>query len=152
MQIEDITQLPERYQKQIMKKIAERERGKPAPAEPQKPTKYHNEKTQECGITFDSKKEARRFRVLRQMQNAGEIEDLRLQVNFTLQEGYTKPDGERVRPIVYKADFTYRKKDENGGYTLYIVEDVKSRATQTAVYRMKRKLMQEKKGITIREV
>ena len=152
MQIEDITQLPERYQKQIMKKIAERERGKPAPAEAPKQTKYHNVKTQECGITFDSKKEARRFRQLLEMQNAGEIEDLRLQVNFTLQEGYTKPDGERVRPIVYKADFTYRKKDENGQYTLYIVEDVKSRATQTAVYRMKRKLMQERKGIEIQEV
>ena len=57
-----------------------------------------------------------------------------------------------MRPIVYKADFTYRKKDENGQYTLYIVEDVKSRATQTAVYRMKRKLMQERKGIEIQEV
>ncbi len=152
MQIDDISKLPERYQRQIMSKIAEREREKPAPAEPPKTTKYHNVKTQECGITFDSKKEARRFRALRQMEQAGEIEDLRLQVNFTLQEGYTKSDGERVRPIVYKADFTYRKRDKNGGYTLYIVEDVKSRATQTAVYRMKRKLMQEKKGITIQEV
>ncbi len=99
-----------------------------------------------------AKKEARRYRQLLEMQGTGEIEDLRLQVNFTLQEGYTKPDGERVRPIVYKADFTYWKKDENGGYTLYIVEDVKSRATQTAVYRMKRKLIHEKKGITIREM
>lgn len=152
MQIEDISALPERYQKQIMRKIAEREQGKPAPAEQPKQAKYHNEKTQECGITFDSKKEARRFRALRQMEQAGEIKDLRMQVNFTLQEGYTKPDGERVRPIVYKADFTYRKKDENGQYTLYIVEDVKSRATQTAVYRMKRKLMQERKGIEIQEV
>lgn len=33
MQIDDISKLPERYQKQILAKMAERERGKPTPAE-----------------------------------------------------------------------------------------------------------------------
>ena len=122
MQIDDISKLPERYQKQIMAKMAERERGKPAPAQRTKPGKYRNVKTEENGIKFDSKKEAKRYLELLARREAGEIDDLRLQVNFTLQEAFTKPNGERVQAIVYKADFTYRKRDENGDYTLYIKE------------------------------
>lgn len=152
MQIDDISKLPERYQKQIMAKMAERERGKPAPAKRPKPGKYRNVKTEENGIKFDSKKEAKRYLELMARREAGEIDDLRLQVNFTLQEGYTKPDGERVRAIVYKADFTYKKRDENGGYTLYIVEDVKSKATKTRAYEIKKKLMREKFKIEVQEV
>lgn len=152
MQIDDISKLPERYQKQIMAKIAERERGKPTPAERPKTRKYRNVKTEENGIKFDSKKEAKRYMELLARREAGEIDDLRLQVNFTLQEGYTKPDGERVRAIVYKADFTYKKRDANGRYTLYIVEDVKSKATKTRTYEIKKKLMREKFRIEVQEV
>ena len=152
MQI-DLSALPERYQKQVLRKIAEQEKAKAPPA-PQntKGSKYHNIKTDLNGIRFDSRKEARRFGELWAMEQAGEIKDLRLQVNFTLREGYTKPDGERVKPIVYKADFTYWKRDENGAYTLYIVEDVKSTATRTEVYKIKRKLFREKYGMDITEV
>lgn len=152
MQIDDIYKLPERYQKQILAKITERERGKPTPAEQPKPGKYRNVKTEANGIKFDSKKEARRYQELLSLQELGLIEDLRLQVNFTLQEGYTKPDGERVRAIVYKADFTYKKRDKNGGYTLYIVEDVKSKPTKTRTYQIKKKLMREKFRIEVQEV
>lgn len=152
MQIDDISKLPERYQKQILAKIAERERGNLTPAEQTKSGKYRNVKTEANGIKFDSKKEAKRYLELLARQDAGEIDDLRLQVNFTLQEGYTKPDGERVRAIVYKADFTYKKRDENGGYTLYIVEDVKSKVTKTRTYEIKKKLMREKFRIEVQEV
>lgn len=152
MQIDDISKLPERYQKQIMAKMAERERGKPAPAKRPKPGKYQNVKTEANGIKFDSKKEAKRYLELLARQEAGEIDDLRLQANFTLQEAYTKPDGERVRAIVYKADFTYKKRDANGRYTLYIVEDVKSKATKTRTYEIKKKLMREKFRIEVQEV
>jgi hypothetical protein len=152
MQIDDISKLPERYQKQIMAKMAERERGKPAPAQRPKPGKYRNVKTEENGIKFDSKKEAKRYLELMARREAGEIDDLRLQVNFTLQEAFTKPDGERVRAIVYKADFAYKKRDGNGGYTLYIVEDVKSKATKTRTYEIKKKLMREKFRIEVQEV
>lgn len=152
MQIDDISKLPERYQKQIMAKMAERERAKPAPAERPKPGKYRNVKTESNGIKFDSKKEAKRYLELMARRDAGEIDDLRLQVNFTLQEAFTKPNGERVRAIVYKADFTYKKRDGNGGYTLYIVEDVKSKATKTRTYEIKKKLMREKFRIEVQEV
>ena len=153
MQIDDISKLPERYQRQIMSKIAERERQKTSPAtQKTKEPKYHNIKTEVNGIRFDSQKEARRYQELLRLEELGLIEDLRLQVNFTLQEAFTKSNGERVRAIVYKADFTYKKRDENDDYTLYIVEDVKSRATKTPTYRMKKKLMWEKFRIQIKEV
>lgn len=153
MQIDDISKLPERYQRQIMSKIAERERQNVSPVPPKtKESKYHNIKTEVNGIKFDSKKEAKRYLEMMARQEAGEIDDLRIQVNFTLQEGYTKPNGERVRAIVYKADFTYKKRDGNGGYTLYIVEDVKSKATKTRTYEIKKKLMREKFRIEVQEV
>ena len=50
------------------------------------------------------------------------------------------------REIKYIADFTYY---ENGHL---VVEDVKSKATVTPVYKIKRRLMQEIYGITIKEV
>lgn len=161
MNVEDITQLPERYQKQILQKLKEREQGKPVPVSAPfrqdeksstKTGKYRNIKTDADNIRFDSKKEARRFLQLKAMEQNGEISDLRLQVNFTLQEGYTKTDGERVRPIVYKADFTYKKRDENGRYTLYIVEDAKTKGTRTEKYKIKRKLFMEKFQMEISEV
>lgn len=100
-------------------------------------------------IKFDSQKEADRFDRLMLLLRGGAIRDLRLQVNFTLQEGYTTPEGERVRPIVYRADFTYY--DARTGE--YVVEDTKSCATgKDKVYRLKRKLMMEKFGIAIKEV
>lgn len=164
MNVEDITQLPERYQKQILQKLKEREQGKPVPAsmpseaapnsteKPGKGPKYRNIETIVDGIRFASQKEARRFPYLKELENSGEISDLRLQVNFTLQEGFTKPNGERVKPIVYKADFTYKKRDENGRYTLYIVEDVKTKGTRTEKYKIKRKLFMEKFQLEITEV
>ena len=51
------------------------------------------------------------------------------------------------RPVVYKADFAY--KDENGED---VVEDVKSPATKTQVYILKRKLLLWEYGLQVREV
>ena len=79
---------------------------------------------------------------------AGEISDLRLQHNITLIEGYTDADGIRVKPMVYKADFTYF--DKSGKW---IVEDTKSEITRkNRVYLNKKKLLKDKRGITIVEV
>ena len=108
--------------------------------------KYKAKKTTVDGITFDSKKEAERFCELKMLAMAGKIKNLRLQQDFTLQEAYTAPDGERIRAIRYSADFTY---EENGEL---VVEDVKSRATKTQVYEMKRKMLREKYGVKVREV
>lgn len=108
-------------------------------------------------IRFDSKKEARRFESLLLMLKAGQIRGLRLQQDFTLQEAYTDPEtGERVRAIRYKADFAYDRAaapDQNGTVCwIPVVEDVKSRPTRTKDYIIKKKLMQDRLGITIQEV
>ena len=109
-------------------------------------SKYHAEKDVRGKLKFDSKKEARRYDALVLLLRSGEISDLRVQPEFTLIEAYTMPGGERVRAMRYRADFSYRKNGE------LIVEDVKSAATRTRVYLNKRKMMQEKYGITVREV
>lgn len=137
----DINRLGPAAQKQALAKLMGQKAAKQE--------KYHNEKavrTMPNGLprTFDSQREARRYDELRMLYEAGEIQDLRLQANFTLQEGYVAADGEVVRPIVYKADFQYIK-DGN-----IIVEDVKG--VRTPEYQMKKKLMQDRYCITITEI
>ena len=107
-------------------------------------------------IHFQSQKEARRYDELMLMLQVGKIRDLRLQADFTLQEAYTDSEGKRVWAIRYKADFTYQKPkfaDRDGEWIWgLVVEDVKSRATKTKQYMMKRKMMKEHFGIDIQEV
>lgn len=94
--------------------------------------------------TFDSQKEARRYDELRLLLLAGKISDLKLQPEFTLKESYITAQGERSRAIRYAADFSYRMNGE------YIVEDAKGHRTRD--YIMKKKLMQEIHGISVKEV
>ena len=171
----DVKDLPPAYQAQALRKWAEQERKKgrgpiPSPAAdaPSKASKYHNKPTERVTVSgtvirFDSQKEARRYDELMVMLQAGKIRDLRLQVDFTLQEAYTDNAGKRVRAIRYKADFTYRKPPGDGSHAAYwadksgalwvlVVEDVKSRATKTKQYIMKRKMMKDRFGIDIQEV
>lgn len=122
----------------------------PASGPPEKRNKHGNVKTEVDGIRFDSRREARRFLELREMERCGEIRGLRLQQNFTLIEGFTLPTGERVKPEVYRADFAYYRKDEAGAFSIYIVEDAKGYRTDK--YRIKRKQVLDKFGIEIREV
>lgn len=88
------------------------------------------------GITFDSKAEARRYQELCLLQAAGEISDLQVHTRYLLQEGFDTVTGERVRPMYYTDDFSY---DEAGRR---IVEDVKSPASKTQAYQMRKKLFQ----------
>ena len=137
-------------------------------SEEKKPNKYRNVETVVDGIRFQSIKEARRFQYLKLAQEMGVIEDLRLQVDFTLQEGYKTVKGERIRAIRYVADFTYKTKSagydhshllEAGDLEYWrslwpgamVIEDTKSRGTRTKEYKIKRKLMADK-GYEIREV
>lgn len=133
------------YQRQALAQFAAAQAERAEKAEVR--SKYGNVKDSRGEIKFDSRKEARRFDELLTMQKAGQIHDLKLQADFTLQEAFTTITGERVRAIKYRADFTYRQK--NGDL---IVEDVKSRATKTAQYRMKKKLMLERLKLEIVEV
>lgn len=162
----DVKDLPPKYQAQALQKyMAQQKRRGPPPSPaadgPPKASKYHNSHTERItpsGVVlhFDSQKEARRYDHLAALERAGQIRDLRLQVDFTLQEAYTDTEGRRVRAIRYRADFTYvLKKETIGEYTFLdqlVVEDVKSRPTRTKEYLLKRKLLKDKLGIDITEV
>lgn len=119
------------------------------------PGKYHNKKTTVDGITFDSQKEARRYKELSLMQHSGMIQDLQRQVKFVLIPAQREPDtiGKRggvhkgkllEREVSYVADFVYKEKGE------WVVEDAKG--IQTTEYIIKRKMMLFFHGIRIKEV
>lgn len=92
-------------------------------------------------IRFDSKKEAVYYDELKIWESAGRVRDIRLQVQFLLKAAYTDgTTGERFRAISYIADFTFDRMEDDGEWKHHIV-DVKSRATKTAEYAIKRKLM-----------
>ncbi len=103
-------------------------------------SKYNSRKTTVDGITFDSKKEARRYLVLKKMEQDGEIKNLRLQVPVELVVDGKK---RKRRAMRYICDFVY----EVNGTTVY--EDVKGRKTD--VYAIKKKLFEYKFKTTIKE-
>ena len=165
MDTSDIARLGPAAQRQIKAKLLaqlEEEQNRPKQG-PKKRSKYGNEKAEIDGIKFDSRKEADRYRELMLLLKAGKIRDLRLQHEFLLQPAFTTPHGKRVRSIRYVADFTYEEMHIIGqggcmdpiGQKIvwrFVVEDVKSEATRkNKVYIMKKKMMQDKYGITIRE-
>ena len=117
----------------------------------EKKRKYNNQPDQRGNVHFDSQKEARRYDELLMLQTAQKIRNLKLQPQFTLQESYLTPEGDRVRAIRYVADFSYEVPEGEGQWRL-VVEDVKSKATKTKQYEMKRKMMLNRFGIKIEEV
>lgn len=108
--------------------------------------KYHNERLTVNGEVFDSKKEYGRYQELRLLEKAGQISDLRRQVPFELVPRQIADGRVIERAVKYIADFTYW---QNGQL---VVEDVKSDATRTDAYKIKRKLMLSVRGIRIKEV
>nr|UWI41341.1 MAG: Protein of unknown function (DUF1064) [Bacteriophage sp.] len=105
-------------------------------------SKYHAKRTSVDGITFDSKREADRYLVLKGMEEDGTIEDLRRQVRYELIPAFDV-DGKHYRPVFYVADFVYVEDGKE------VVEDVKGMRTDT--YRLKSKLFARRYGKAIRE-
>lgn len=113
--------------------------------------KYHARKTEADGMMFDSQKEANRYAELKLMQRAGLIKDLQMQKKFCLIPTLEGTNGKiKQRATYYIADFVYWEKI--GDRWKCVVEDVKSPATKTAVYRLKKKLLLWRYGYEIREV
>lgn len=123
-------------------------------------SKYGNRKTVVDGITFDSKKEANRFRELQLLERAGKITALQRQVKYVLiptqrefsneiykkgaHQGHFKPGKVLEKECSYIADFAYI---QDGAY---VVEDTKG--VRTEAYKIKRNLMLVCYGIQIKEV
>lgn len=121
--------------------------------------KYKNRKVTYKGQTFDSKKEAKRYIYLRQLEKNGVISGLQQQVKYVLIQAQYEPTGEWYqrgarkgepkmklveRECSYIADFVYTKDGKT------IVEDTKGFRTKD--YIIKRKLMLYKYGIKVKEV
>jgi hypothetical protein len=98
--------------------------------------KYHNKPMQVGRIRFDSRAEARRYQELELLEKAGAIRDLRPHPTYVLQEGF-KCNGAKIKPIIYIGDAEYFDTETNNR----VCEDTKGgRATQTAVFKLKRKM------------
>ena len=120
-------------------------------------SKYRSKKVTIDGITFDSMKEANRWKELNLLERAGEITDLQRQVKFKLIPTMREPSCEMSRQgkfkkgkviereVSYIADFVYKNKT---GFT--IVEDVKGYRTKE--YILKRKMMLYFHHIRIKEI
>ena len=113
--------------------------------------KYKAQKTTVDNITFDSRREAERYIVLRQLLHDGKITDLRRQVKYELIPTQRDQATGRVieRACHYIADFVYV--DAATGET--VVEDAKGYHGGSAYnyYTIKRKLMLYRYGIRVVE-
>lgn len=107
-------------------------------------SKYHAKKTTVDGITFDSKREAKRYQELKLMERTGAIKDLQRQVRYELIPAFDCC-GKHYRPTSYVADFVYT--DTKSGRQ--VVEDCKG--FRTDVYQLKAKMFAHKYGVLIRE-
>lgn len=99
--------------------------------------KYRAVTTIVDGISFRSKKEARRYSELRFLEKSKLITDLELQPRYPI-----AIKGKHV--CDYYADFKYLQMGK------YVVEDVKG--FKTDVYRLKKKLVEAEYGITVKEI
>lgn len=109
-------------------------------------SKYGAQRTTVGDQTFDSKREARRYVELTMLQRAGVICWLERQVPYLLYAPALRAaaDGELVIVGTWLADFRYVE----GGRV--VIEDVKG--VKTAVYRLKKKLVEATYGVRIVEV
>jgi len=105
----------------------------------EKANKYRNTPTEVDGIKFDSKAEARRYSELMLMMAAGEIGQVILQPRFVITINGTKI-------CTYVGDFEYHRRG------VRVIEDVKSPASKTPVYKLKKKLLKAVHGIEIEEI
>ena len=133
------------------KKGFKREKGK----------KYNNTKVEFDNLKFDSKREMRRYLVLKEAQEKGVITDLELQPKYELipaiREEYIKhlktKDKVETRTvqlaITYTADFRYKKGD------ITVVEDVKASPNMAALdkaFLLKEKMFRYFFGFPIKRV
>lgn len=106
-------------------------------------SKFGNHRIETKDGIFDSQLEYNRWQQLKLLERAKHIKDLDRQVKFVLVEK-SKYGGE----IRYMADFVYF--DCKTGEK--VVEDTKSDATKTPLYRLKKRLVAEIYGIVIKEI
>lgn len=112
--------------------------------------KYNNTKIEIDGITFDSRREAKRYSELKLLERCNAISQLELQKVFVLVPAqFEIVNGKKKaieRAVKYKADFYYYDNEKN----CFVCEDTKGFKTKD--YIIKRKLMLYVHGIRIVEI
>ena len=142
----NLSQLPERFAKKILKQIATEPVNKEKLQEPKK-AKYNNKKVYFDGIYFDSIVESRRYRDLKLLERAGEIRNLKVQPKYELQEKF-KSKEKKHYAITYTPDFEYEEKRILGW--IKVAEDVKGwdkkkeKFITTDTFKLKEKLFRYK--------
>lgn len=111
-------------------------------------SKYGSQKTTVDGITFDSVREAQRWRELKLLERAGKIRALQRQIKYELIPAQRDETTGKVieREVTYSADFGYIDTETGKPH----IEDVKG--VKTKDYIIKRKLMLWVHGIRVEEV
>lgn len=99
-------------------------------------SKYHARRVTVDGIQFDSIAESKRYGELLILVRAGEIANLETHPRYTIWEGFDRCG--KKQSITYIGDFRYWDIAHN----CQVVEDVKSKPTITAVFRLKAKIFQ----------
>ncbi len=107
-----------------------------------KRAKYGNKKTAADGRVFDSARECRRYLELAMLQAIGEIADLECQPFYDLHVA----GGKKAARVTL--DFRYRVVATGE----IVVEDVKSKATRTTAYMMRKRWLLAEHGIKVHEV
>lgn len=110
--------------------------------------KFGNKKVDIDGITFDSKKEGQHYLLLKMRERMHEIDRLELQPKFPIY--IDNPERGRIFCGDFTADFRYWER-YCGVDTLRVV-DVKSPASKTEAYELRKKLVEAIYNITITEV
>ncbi len=116
--------------------------------------KYGNTKTVVDNISFDSKKEAQHYQLLKMRERAGQIDALEVHPKFEIY--IDTPDRGRIQCAIYTADFRYfetiSSEDGHGKDLSLRVEDVKSKATKTTDYQLRKKLVEAIYDLIITEI
>lgn len=108
----------------------------PTSGKPKRAHKYNAKKTEVDGIVFPSKKESEVYLQLKAMEEAGEISNLELQVQYVLQPEFIYR-GKKIKEIKIIPDFRYRRQD---GHTV-VVDAKGKKATQTRSFKDKWKML-----------
>ena len=103
----------------------------------QRQNKYNAQRTIVDSIAFHSKAESNRYKILKLLENAGHIRDLKLQASMPFVYN-------GIRLFTYYADFTYYSDG------IFVVEDVKG--MRTPLYKLKKKMIEVYYGIKITEI
>lgn len=127
MRIPSLEWLPEGLREQARAQLGEK------PKAPKRP-KYGNRKTVVDGITFDSKRESRRYELLKLQKHAGEIKGFCRQAKFDLPGG-----------VIYICDFVVFHNDGT-------FEVLDAKGVRTKEYRIKARQMRSEHGIEVKLV